>query len=144
MKMFRIISLVLFTGIVVLLLGVGAQSPQKPQIVFHSNRDDASFDDIYVMDQDGSNIRRLTNTPGFYDEIPDWSPDGQKIVFCSTRDENLELYVMNADGSDKRNLTKNSVEDYMPSWSPDGKKIAFRSARDGNYEVYVVDADGKN
>ena len=60
----------------------------------------------------------------------------------SERDGNVEVYVMNADGSGKRRLTRNRERDFALAWSPDGRKIAFHSAHDGNFEVYVVNADG--
>ncbi len=64
------------------------------------------------------------------------------IAFMSDRDGNLEIYVMNADGSGVTNLTNNSAGDGFPSWSPDGARIAFVSDRDGNLEIYVMNADG--
>jgi Tol biopolymer transport system component len=65
-----------------------------------------------------------------------------KIAFTSLRDGNAEIYVMNADGSDQTNLTKNpAADEYVPAWSPDGSKIAFSSNRDGDYEIYVMNAD---
>ena len=77
---------------------------------------------------------------------PVWSPDGERIAFVSSRDDNFEIYVMNADGSEPANLTNNSADDYSPAWSPDGKYIAFVSKRDGNRdgnrEIYVMKADG--
>ncbi len=67
-----------------------------------------------------------------------------KIAFASERDGNGEIYVMNADGSDQRNLTNHPAADWRPVWSSDGTKIAFVSNRDGNDEVYVMNADGSN
>ena len=71
-----------------------------------------------------------------------------KIAFTSSRDGNLEIYVMDGDGSDQRRLTVNPAEDRYPSWSPDGKKIAFVSNRNNvkkdHRQIWVIDADGKN
>ncbi len=72
------------------------------------------------------------------------APEQAQIAFASYRDENLEIYVMDADGQNPRNLTNNPVEDGSPSWSPDGGRIAFASLRDGSWEIYVMDADGNN
>ena len=57
-----------------------------------------------------------------------------------------EIYVMDTDGGNQRNLTNNPADDRSPSWSPDGKRIAFVSnrARDLNRDIYVMDADGGN
>lgn len=69
----------------------------------------------------------------------------ERIAFVSSRDGNLEIYVMNADGTDQRRLTNNPAPDYHPEWSPDGKKLAFISDRDGNTgEIYVICVDGTN
>ncbi|MBM3934312.1 MAG: hypothetical protein FJ319_08435 [SAR202 cluster bacterium] len=65
-----------------------------------------------------------------------------RIAFASKRDGNWEIYVMNADGTDQRNLTSNPAFDSYPSWSPDGKRIAFYSERDGNREIYTMNSDG--
>ncbi len=69
-----------------------------------------------------------------------------QIAFVSERDWNTEIYVMDADGNNLRNLTNNPASDESPSWSPDGQRIAFQSDRDGgkNSEIYVMDADGNN
>ena len=110
------------------------------------------------MDSDGSNVQRLTHTPvrdaslsldpfsQFLTDnsAPEWSPDGQKIVFDSNRDGKLEIYVMDADGSNVQRLTHNDKTDSRPAWSPDGQRIVFNSSRDGNLEIYVMDADGGN
>jgi TolB protein len=101
----------------------------------------SAHSDIYVMNADGSGIRKLTHNAAQNAE-PAWSPDGRKIAFRSTRNGNRDLFVMNADGSGKRNLTRNAAWDSRPSWSPDGRKIAFVSNRDGRLEAYVMNADG--
>ncbi len=67
-----------------------------------------------------------------------------KIAFGSNRDGNIEIYVMNADGSNPVNLTQNPANDYVPAWSPDGTKVAFMSDRNGAQKIYVMDADGSN
>ncbi len=66
------------------------------------------------------------------------------IAFVSTRDGNAEIYVMNADGSDQRNLTNSPAADMAPAWSPDGTRLAFISDRTGRQEVYVMNADGSD
>jgi Tol biopolymer transport system component len=70
---------------------------------------------------------------------------GQKIAFQSNRDgNNFEIYTMNVDGSDVRQLTTHTAVDVDPVWSPDGSRIAFVSGRDGNGEIYVMNADGSD
>ena len=77
------------------------------------------------------------------DQNPAWSPDGSQIAFDSGRDGDRDIYVMNADGSDVRNLTdESSRNDWRPAWSPDGKRIAFVS--DSDHDIYVMNADGSN
>ena len=113
-------------------------------IAFASNRDGNT--EIYVMDADGSNQRRLTNNPAT-DHDPNISPDGRRIVFQSNRDggnRREEIYTMTADGSNVARLTNNTAEEWNPAWSPDGRQIVFESQRDGNAEIYVMDADGAN
>jgi Tol biopolymer transport system component len=67
-----------------------------------------------------------------------------QIAFVSDRDGNQEIWVMNADGTNLRNITNHRAHDWMPTWSPDGTRIAFVSDRDGNWEIYVMNADGTN
>ena len=80
--------------------------------------------------------------PGGDVQTPAWSPDGRKLAFVSRRDGNSEIYVMNADGSEQENLTREPANDSHPSWSRDGRKLVFVSRRDGNSEIYVMNADG--
>ena len=67
-----------------------------------------------------------------------------QIAFVSNRSGNWDIYVMDIDGQNPRNLTKNRHNDWHPSWSPDGQSIVFASNRDGNLDIYVTNADGNN
>ena len=114
-----------------------ASADLRGKIVF-ANGDDH---EIYVMNADGTNPVKLTNDPGYHG-APDWSPDGTRIAFHSTRSGNYDIYVMNADGSDVRRLTSNSVNDVCPAWSPDGSKVAFTRDKVEKEALYVMNTDG--
>ncbi|WP_406700330.1 hypothetical protein V5E97_16075 [Singulisphaera sp. Ch08] len=88
--------------------------------------------DIFRADLDGSNLVRLTETPG-YDAEGSYSADGKQIIFTSYRDAgDAEIYVMDADGKNPRRITKKEGYDGGPFFSPDGKKIVYRSDRNKN------------
>ena len=121
-----------------LFLFTGATVPVDAKIVFTVE------DDIFVMNDDGSRKRRLTQNTTAFDRYPRWSPDGTKIAFTRDMDKakrqtSSELFLMNADGTDPQRLTHNNVIDNIPSWSPDGRQIAFTSLRSGPWEVYIID-----
>jgi Tol biopolymer transport system component len=111
-------------------------SPDGRQIAFGSSRD-GNFE-IYVMNADGSNARRLTNSPAL-DVRPAWSPDGKRIAFTSNRDGNYEIYVMNADGSEPRRITHHAERDDYAVWHPDGRHLAMVSERNGRFDLYVLE-----
>ena len=83
------------------------------------------------------------------DQRPDVSPSGKQIVFASNRitatnlTGDFEIFVMNSDGTEVRQLTFNGAEDSWPRWSPNGKWIAFHSNVTGNFEIYVITPDGE-
>jgi len=138
-------------------------------VVFGSQRE-GNFD-IYRMDADGSNVKRLTDTYG-YDGGPWISPDNTQIVWRAWHPKTkagkaqwrnnmandyiqstpLDIWVMDADGSNKRRLTDNGATNWAPSWHPDGKRIIFSSNMDDwrekmktyghNFELYLINSDG--
>ena len=144
-------------------------SSDGKKIVFGSQRED-DFD-IYIMDADGANVRRLTDRVG-YDGGPWFSPDGTKIVWRAWHPETeqelkqwrhnmendyivsvpLDIWIMNADGSDKKRLTNNRATNWAPSWHPDGRRIIFSSNMNDwhedikrfghNFELYLINSDG--
>ena len=128
-------------------------SANGAKIAFETQRHGNGNAEIYAINADGTGETRLTNNSKGVppceqwtcdDENADWSPDGAKIAFQSTRDGNLEIYVMNADGSNATRLTNHQQSDSRPAWSPDGLKIAFSSNREASYEIYIMNTDGSN
>jgi Tol biopolymer transport system component len=121
--------------------------------------------EIYTMDKNGKNVKQLTSELG-YDGGPFWSYDGKQIVYRAhhpetekektdyqallkddlIRPSKLDLWVMNADGSNKRRVTNNGKANFAPFFFPNGKRIIFSSNQDDprgrNFEIYAINADG--
>ncbi|MCF6198457.1 MAG: M28 family peptidase [Hyphomicrobiaceae bacterium] len=138
-------------------------SPDGRQIVFASNRsaydhklsakdkklfahNKSVFMELYIMNADGSNVRRLTKTPG-YDGGPFFSADGGKIIWrrFSVDGRSAEIYMMNADGSDQRQITRLGLMSWAPFFHPSGDYFIFSSNRFGhaNFELFIMDAKGR-
>ena len=162
-----------------------AWSPDGTQLAFTSNRDHNS--EIYVVNRDGTNLRRLTNHPNI-DVTPTWSPTGNQIAFTSDRTGSPQIWIMNADGSEPQRITNESncdrptwspapfneiayasrggagydikIFDFAsrssktitdgigsnesPAFSPNGRHLAFTSTRAGKEQIFLIDRDGKN
>lgn len=119
-------------------------SPDGTRIAFVSDRD-GGFPEIYVMNADGTGVKRLTANV-FVDGNPSWSPDGTRIVVerCCPKGSS-EIYAIDVATHAETNLTNSaSSMDFDPSWSPDGTRIAFVSFQvgDDNIDVWTMNADG--
>lgn len=160
-------------------------SPDGSKLAFTTNRD--GNPEIYVMNRDGSGVKRLTNSPAI-DVTPTWSPSGTQLAWVSDRTGNPKIYIMNADGTGQRPLGGDSYCDRptwssapfneiayavrtgpgydikvysfatgqatritdgigsneSPAFSPNGRHIAFTSTRNGKVQIYTIDRDGNN
>jgi TolB protein len=113
------------------------------RLAFTSNRD-GDFE-IYLIDLDGANLRKITDNETIQDFDPTWSPDGLQLAYASrTEDQEAEVWTINADGSDPRRLTENAATDFDPDWSPNGAWIAFASNRGGDFELWAMRSDGSD
>jgi dipeptidyl aminopeptidase/acylaminoacyl peptidase len=99
------------------------------------------FSNLYLVDRASGVSIRLSQQDNV-DTGALWSPDGTRLAFSSIRDGNVEMYVMNDDGSAVQRLTNHPAEDWVGAWSPDGTRLAFQSDRDGNWEIYTINVDG--
>jgi len=106
------------------------------QIAFWSFR--GGNEDVYLMNEDGSGIKRLTTNPG-QDLYPRFSPDGKRIVFVTNRDTDTALYIMNGDGTNQTRLTTTLDYSNWPDWCSDGK-IVFTSPFPGG--IAKINQDG--
>ena len=141
----------------------GAYSPDGSQIVFASNRrayygvmtpeERATFEhdksflmDIYLMNADGTDVRRLTDSPG-YDGGPFFSADGRQITWrrFSVDGSRAEIFTMDLASGKERQLTRMGVMSWAPYFHPSGDYLVFASNREGfaNFELFIVDARGQ-
>ncbi len=140
----------------------GSYSADGSRILFASNReaydrpltraerrlleDDASyFMDLYIMNADGADVRRLTFSPG-YDGGPFFSPDGGRVVWRRFNPDggSAEIWTMDVDGGDQRQLTAEGMVAWGPYYHPSGEYIIYSSNALGhaNFELFMIDADG--
>ncbi len=129
-------------------------SPDGQYLVYVSCEFEGS--QIFTVDIDGKNQKQLTTTvsPVWYDkgfprdgnESPVWSPDGNKLAYISWQNGNPDIYVMNSDGSNKRQITHSDKRDEMPCWSPLGDYIVFSSRRniELDFDIFIMNSNGCN
>ncbi len=109
-------------------------SPNGEWIVFTNNGNG-----LWLMRPDGKNAHRISDR----DDIdPNWSPDGSMIAFASSRAGARQLFIMNADGSNIRQVTNLDNMGGRSTWSPDGTKLAFYRGPAGNHDIYIINVDG--
>ncbi|RKU30901.1 hypothetical protein C6497_03135 [Candidatus Poribacteria bacterium] len=98
------------------------------------------------MDDDGSNVKRLTYNK-VYDGLPRWAPDGSSIAFerqqpRETNQQNLDLFLMNLDGTQERQLTTYTGLDANHCWAPDSQQMTFSSTRTGDkWSIHIIDIE---
>ena len=142
----RTTVLIAVAGVVLAVLATGTAAPAAPAPVGLIAFETPSG--IHLINVDGTGLRRLPGTkPG--DQNPRWSPDGTQLVYWTDATSPGEIYVVDADGSNRRRLTEEDPDsdyyasDGFPVWSPDGRLIAFESFRNGDWHIWVMRPDGR-
>jgi Tol biopolymer transport system component len=118
-----------------------AWSPDGSRIVFEKDPG-TEISDLYIIDVDGSNLTQITKVDSYSANSPDWSPDGSRIIYYSNEDGDNEIFTIHPDGTNKKQITNNTVEDTDPEWSPDGSKIAFVRVVKSGQKIHIMNADG--
>jgi TolB protein len=135
--------------------GLPAWSPDGRSIAYERPNHTAGVNgiqEIWLMSPDGSNRRQLTFPPKHpeiaslngHDSMADWSPSGDAIAFARRHRGRQDIYVLRADGTGLRRLTKAAGQHTWPAWSPDGKRIVFVSHRSRKAGIYTMNADGSH
>ncbi|HET9314505.1 MAG TPA: hypothetical protein VFQ51_02905, partial [Vicinamibacteria bacterium] len=117
----------------------------RTKIAFVSNRDSdpkgRRSKELYVMDYDGYNPRRVTVNRSL-NILPAWNPDGRSLAYVSYRQGQPDVFVASIFEGRSTNLTNGRGQSFAPAWSPDGKRVAYSSNRGGNMDIWVANADG--
>ena len=100
---------------------------------------------VYVMNDDGGKVRQLTDTP-FSKGNLSWSPEGRQMTYAPDlhsgdhrRQQQIDIFLINADGTSEQNLTQHPALDTTSCWSPDGTHLVFSSAREEGCELYKME-----
>ena len=136
------VGVLFLSGIAVLMIAQ-AQAPHRSTIAIATSG--AEGFGIYLLDPEkpAAAAENLIEVEG--DPIPgglEWSPDGTKIAFHTQVGQNIDVFLVNGDGSGLKQLTDHEMEDSWPAWHPSGQKLAFTSNRDGNLEIYTMTMGG--
>jgi len=115
-------------------------APDGTSVVYSSNVEGGY--QLYRMDLDSKAVTRLTDGIGSL-YAPEISPNGNRIVFTAEAGEQ-SIWLMRADGSNPRPVSRDEGIGYDPTWSPDSSRIAFASKRDGSVQLYTINANGEN
>ncbi len=100
---------------------------------------------LYVIDVEGTNLRRLTRVANVYDLRPTWSPDSAQLMFSRLRPDatRAAIYRINVNGTDEQRITNGTFKDLDPDWAPDGSKVVFASDRfQGRSQIFTMNPDG--
>ncbi len=124
-------------------------SPDMSKLLFASTTYRAGNSEvgrgIQEIDVATGELKTLFDQLTTYDSAPAWSPDGRQIAFESNLDGDMEIFVMDADGSNVRQITHNTLWDEGPAWSPDGTRLAFsRGADNLHLDIWTMNTDGSD